>query len=103
MAIRRSKEENYVINSPVNDAKYNILQALNAGGFTSIKEHEVVNQITAKYRTVTVLGDIKLTLEEHDGKTKVHAVATANADNVYALFSSPTQKIFNKLKENLKE
>jgi hypothetical protein len=103
MAIRNSKEENYVINGNIDNVRLIILQALQAGGFTKIDDNRVVNQISADYRKfLSVNGNIKLTLVEEENKVKVNAVATANVDNIQALLSSPTQKIFNKFKENTK-
>jgi len=101
MAIRKSKEENYVINGNIDNVRLIVLQALQAGGFTKIDDNRVINQISADYKKFPVWGNIQLTLVEEENKVKVNAVATANVDNIYALFSSPTQKIFNKFKQNL--
>jgi hypothetical protein len=102
MAIRNNKEENYVINGSIDNVRLIVLQALQAGGFSSIEDNKVVNQISANYKKMTVWGNIKITLEENESRVKVNAVSTANVDNIYALLSSPTQKILNIFKENIK-
>lgn len=102
MAFRSKKEENYTINNSLEEVRLSIINALDEGGFTSIAENKMINQITANYRKFTVWGNITITIEESGKGTKVQTVAVANADNIYALFSSPTRRILNKFKENLK-
>lgn len=100
--IIKSEEENYVINGDLDKARMIVLQALQAGKFTSIDNNRAENQITANYKKFSVWGSIKLTLVEEEDKVTINAVATAKTDNIQALFSSPTQKIFNKFKGNIK-
>lgn len=102
MAFRSKEEENYTINNSLEEVRLSIINALDEGGFTSIAENKMINQITANYRKFTVWGNITITIEESGKGTKVQTVAVANADNIYALFSSPTRRILNKFKENLK-
>ena len=102
MAFRSKEEENYTINNSLEEVRLSIINALDEGGFTSIAENKMINQITANYRKFTVWGNISITIEESGKGTKVQTVAVANADNIYALFSSPTRRILNKFKENLK-
>lgn len=102
MAFRSKEEENYTINNSLEEVRLSIINALDEGGFTSVAENKMINQITANYRKFTVWGNITITIEESGKGTKVQTVAVANADNIYALFSSPTRRILNKFKENLK-
>ena len=102
MAIRNKKEENYTINNSLEKVRASIINALKAGGFTSIAENKMINQITANYKKFTVWGNITITIEESNYGTKVQTVAVANVDNIYALFSSPTRRILDKFKKNLK-
>jgi hypothetical protein len=50
---------------------------------------------------MTVYGSISLTMLEEGEFVVIDAEATANVDNVYALFSNPTKKILAKFKEGL--
>ena len=102
MAFRSKEEENYTINNSLEEVRLSIINALDEEGFTSVAENKMINQITANYRKFTVWGNITITIEESGKGTKVQTVAVANADNIYALFSSPTRRILNKFKENLK-
>ncbi|MBV8254837.1 MAG: hypothetical protein JO154_19710 [Chitinophaga sp.] len=101
MAIRKSKEENFIVHGKLPDLMQRIENALSAGGFTQIKVNPILNQLTGDYKKFTVYGEIMITLQEEGEKVKVHAKSVANADNIFALFSSPNQKILNQFKNNL--
>ncbi len=51
------------------------------------------SQIESKFKKATCVGDILVILFPEGRSTKVIIKATANVDNVFALFSSPTAKI----------
>ena len=101
MAIRKSKEENFEVNGTIEDWKSNVEKALEKGEFTSIKTNNILNQINANYKKLTVWGEISITLTENNGKVKINAISTANSDNVFALFSSPNKVILDNFKNNL--
>lgn len=102
MAIRGTKKEKYKIRGEVDFVKSNILQSLQLAGFKNIECNDFVNQIKASYNSFIVVGYIVITLYEEKEYVCVEAEATANVDNIFALISSPTQKILNKFKEYLK-
>jgi hypothetical protein len=113
MAIRGSKEENFQIKGSINEVVEKCLTALQKGGFKKIKFNETINQFEADYKPsiifTTVYGSIKITLTENnsfsnvDNKNlvNVNVISTANIDNIYALFSSPNDKILSYFKNNL--
>ncbi len=101
MAIRKSKEENFKVNGAIEDWKTKVEKALEIGEFTSIKSNNILNQINANYKKLTVWGEISVTLTENNGKVKINAVSTANSDNVFALFNSPNKVILDNFKNNL--
>lgn len=101
MAIRKSKEENFTVNGSLEDLLKKSESALVKGGFKKIKTNNVLNQITADYKTLTVIGSIIVTLHDDNDKVQISAKSTANADNIFALFSSPNQKILNQFKNNI--
>ncbi len=103
MAIRKSKVENFHINSDLPTTRKNVISALNSGGFTSIKENDVINEFRADYKKLTMYGSIAITLTAVVNGVDLRIEATANVDNVYALFSSPIQKILTAFKDNLKK
>ena len=101
MAIRNSGEEKFLVNGEINEIKRMVSSALSRGGFSSIMENKLLNQFTADYKKMTIWGKIIITLYEENDKVAITAKSTANVDNIYALFSSPTQKILDKFKANL--
>ncbi len=101
MAIRKSKEENFQINGSLTEAIQKCKTALENGDFTKINVNETINQLTANYKKFTVWGEIKITLTENNDKVNINVTSTANADNIYALFNSPNDKILNQFKNNL--
>ncbi|SRR5690625_1302460 len=101
MAIRKSKEENFQISGSLAEVIQKCETALEDGNFTKINVNKTINQLTANYKKFTVWGKIKITLTEDNGKINIHSQSTANADNIYALFSSPNDKILKQFKSNL--
>ena len=75
--------------------------ALERGQFGSIEFNASTYQFEATFRAFTTWGGIKVTLLPHTSGTECRLAAWANCDNVYALFSSPTQKILGAFKSNL--
>ena len=102
MAIRKSKQETFEVKGKIEEIKQRAENALSEGSFTSIKANGLINQITANYKKLSVWGEIKITLSENNEKTKIDVESTANSDNIFALFSSPNDKILNAFKDNLK-
>ncbi len=101
MGIRRSKIEYFHINNNINSVKKVVVSALNSGGFSSIKENDVINEIRADYKKITVWGWITIALVEVYNGVDMRVEVTANVDNIYALFSSPIKRILNVFKDNL--
>ena len=102
MAIRKSKQESFEVKGNIEEIKQRVENALNEGSFTSIKTNGLLNQITANYKKFSVWGEIKIALSENNEKTKIDVISTANSDNIFALFSSPNEKILNAFKDNFK-
>ena len=101
MAIRKNKEENFQIKGNLNDVISKCKNALEIGEFAKINVNETINQITADYKKLSVWGEIKITLTENNEKVNINVISTANSDNIFALFSSPNDKILNQFKNNL--
>ena len=101
MAIRKSKEENFQISGNLSEVIQKCKTALEKGEFTKINVNETINQLTANYKKLSVWGEIKITLTENNERINVNAISTANSDNLFALFSSPNDKILNQFKNNL--
>jgi hypothetical protein len=76
-------------------------QALKSGGFTKVSTSETLYQVTGSYKKLTTWGEIQVTLAPHGDHTQITARATANVDNIYALFKSPGQTILRQFKNNL--
>jgi len=102
MAIRKSKEQQFQVKGELNEIKEKCLNALELGGFKKVETNDFLNQISAKYTKMTVVGKIEIVLSEKEKGVELNAKTTANSDNVFALFSSPNDKIMSAFKENLK-
>ncbi|AOW09903.1 hypothetical protein [Flavobacterium gilvum] len=102
MAIRKSKQESFEINGKIEEIRQRVERALSNGNFTSIITNNLLNHITGNYKKFSVWGEIKITLSENHEKTKIDIVSTANSDNIFALFSSPNDKILSAFKDNFK-
>lgn len=100
MAIRKSKEETFSVKGNPEEWLTKAEQALHKGGFANVKTNKLLNQITGDYKKLTVWGEIIVTLLPESENVKINAKATANADNIFALFSSPNQKILEQFKNN---
>jgi len=101
MAIRRSVEEVLVVDGVRNQWVSRCEQALRSGGFGGVKVNTALNQVEGVYHKFFVWGEIVVTLLPEGGNTKIVAKATANVDNIWALFSSPTKKILQTFKAGL--
>jgi len=102
MAIRKSKEQKFQVNGEINDVENKCTNSLELGGFKKIETNDFLNQISAKYTKMTVVGKIEISLAENDKGIEINVKTTANSDNIFAAFSSPNDKIMNAFKENLK-
>jgi hypothetical protein len=101
MAVRKTYEDTFVVSGEREQWLVRCKQALVDGGFSKVQPNEELGQIKADFKKMTVWGTIEITLFPDGENTKVVAKATANVDNVYALFSSPGKTILNAFKENL--
>jgi hypothetical protein len=103
MAIRKSVEESMVVAGPRDGWLARCQEALEAQGFTQIDASSTLFQIKANYKKAAVWGDLELTLlPERDDSTKITARATANVDNVFAVFGSPDRKIIDRFKQGIR-
>ena len=102
MAIRRSKEKSLQFDGSIDNAKEKCLNALNNGGFKKIENHESLNQIIGKFNNFFVVGKIEIILSKTDNGINIDLKSTANADNIWALFSSPNDRIMKGFTDNFK-
>lgn len=100
MAVRKSKEETFSVKGNQEEWLNKAEQALHKGGFANVKTNKLLNQITGDYKKLTVWGEIIVSLLPEGDNIKINAKSTANADNIFAAFSSPNQKILDQFKNN---
>lgn len=100
MAIRKSKNKKFRTKLNVDQALKKCEDALNIGGFKSIKVNKSLRQINADYKKFTVYGEIEITIFEVNNETEINLISTANTDNIYALFSSPNGKVMKAFTTN---
>ena len=102
MAIRKSKEKSLQFNGTLEEAKIKCKSALEAGGFKKIELNDSLNQFNAKFNNFFAIGSLDIGLANTDYGINVSLKSTANADNIWALFSSPNDKIINSFTDNFK-
>lgn len=100
MAIRRSKTQKFQTATSVNDAIKKCELALSKGGFKNITTNKSLKQLGGQYKKFTVWGEIEVALFEVNGETEINIKSTANVDNIFALFSSPNNKILKAFSSN---
>jgi len=100
MAIRKSKEKKLQLQDTLENVREKCLSALTKGGFKSVENNESLNQIAAKFNNFFVVGKIEIMLTKDDNGVDVNLKSTANVDNIFALFSSPNDKIMNTFTDN---
>jgi hypothetical protein len=102
MAIRNSLQEEIVVSGDRVEWLDKCVNALTSSGFTKINKNAHLSQIEAAYRTWKVWGTILVTLIPVGSDTKITMVSTANVDNLWALFQSPTKSILTAFKNTLR-
>jgi hypothetical protein len=103
VAVRKSVEDTFVVAGSRDEWLARCRDALEAQGFTKINASDTLFQITANYKKATVWGELEVALlPEGDDSTKINARATANADNIFAVFSSPGHKILERFKQGIR-
>jgi hypothetical protein len=102
MAIRKSKEQSFQVNTSLADAKIKCQNAILDGGFTTMISNELLGTYSASYKSFTTVGGIDVNLIERDNSVNVIVKSTANTDNIFALFSSPNDKILRAFINNFK-
>ena len=100
MAVRKSQEETFSVKGDTKEWLTKAEQALYKGGFANVKTNKLLNQISGEYKKLSVWGEIIVTLLPDADHVKINAKSTANSDNIFALFSSPNQKILQQFKNN---
>ena len=93
MAIRKSTETTLSLTYDRDTTLEMCYSALQKGKFSKIETNKTTYQITASYRTFTVVGSIEITLIPDNDGTIMNVKILANQDNIFALISSPGQKI----------
>ena len=102
MPVRKSMEEVLVLDGTRADVALQCMASLSKKPFKNPTHNTVVHQLSAKYGTMSVSGNIAVTLHpEGEMRTRVVAVSTAAADNVWALLKSPNKEILGSFKEGL--
>ena len=102
MAIRKSKEKSLQFKGTLEEAKIKCKSALEAGGFKKIEQNDSLNQLNAKFNNFFAVGSLDIGLEKTDHGITISLKSTANADNIFALFSSPNDKIMRSFNDNFK-
>jgi hypothetical protein len=100
MALRRSVEETLVVAGGRDEIFQRCQVSLRAGGFSGVEANTTLYQLTANFRNLTTWGELLVTLLPEGANTRLTLKATANVDNIYALFSSPTKKVLNAFKSH---
>jgi hypothetical protein len=95
MGIRKSKNKKFIVDNDIKQVIEKCKLILKNGGFKNIRVNESLNQLSADYKKFTIFGEIEIILVENNSGTEINLTSTANVDNIFALFSSPNNKIMN--------
>jgi len=101
LAIRKSADESFVLDGDRGAWFERCQRALVLSGFSNVSSNANLWQLAGDYHKATVWGSILVTLTPDSGRTRVVAKATANVDNIGALFASPTGKVLKAFKAGL--
>jgi hypothetical protein len=100
--VRKTVEEAFIVDGPREEWIDRCVAALTAAGFTGVAPNATLGQVSGNYKKLTVWGELALTLKpEGSNQTEIAASATANVDNIFALFGSPGRKIIQQFKSGL--
>lgn len=102
MAIKQSKEKDLQFIGTLEDAKIKCKSALEVGGFKKIVNNDSLNQMNAKFNNFFVVGSIDISLANTEKGVTISIKSTANTDNIFALFSSPNDKIIKTFTNNFR-
>jgi hypothetical protein len=100
MAIRTSKEKTLFHSGTLEEARHKAKAALTKGGFKKISINEELNCASASFNNFFVVGKIDISITPKDQGVEIQVKSTANSDNIFALFSSPNEKILNSFVSN---
>ena len=101
MAVRKSVEDTFVVSGRREEWFTKCKNALSQGGFTGIQANDKLFQLKGNFKKWTVWDSLEVTMMPEGDNTKIVAKATANVDNIFALFSSPGPKIIEAFKSNI--
>jgi len=101
VAVRKDVEESFVVKGNREEWLKKCEESLKDNGFKDVKVSSALFQINANYKKATTWGVIQLTLQPEGENTRIIAKATANVDNVFALFKSPGKTIIEAFKKGI--
>lgn len=102
MAVRKSKEQSFQVQQPLTLVKEKCHEALAKGGFRNVRSNDLLNSFSANYTKLTTVGTIDISLIDNGAAVSVNLKSTANTDNIFALLSSPNDKILDSFTTNFK-
>jgi len=101
MPIRKSKESTIVLDKNREQVLLDCERALRRGNFKNIEVNKSAYRLIAVYKTLTIWGNIEITLIPDGERTSIQIKSTAAIDNIYALFRSPGNLISEAFISNL--
>lgn len=101
MAVRKSVTESVVVAGERDLWLDKSRKAFQRAGFRDVKADAALYQVAGKMRRATIAGSLQVTLLPDPAGTRIDMRATANTDNIYALFRSPTTALLQRFKDHL--
>jgi hypothetical protein len=99
MAIRKSMQERFTVKGQRDAVLSQAAAGLQVQGFKDVREQRHLGQVSARYKSMTLVGDVLITvLPSQAGMVQVELRTTAAVDNVFALFGSPNAKLLSRAK-----
>ncbi len=102
MSLLKTKQNSFQLNDSFDRVKIKCVDALESAGFKNIKYNATFNEVSGDYSSLTTKGKINISIfYKEPEQTVIEVQTTAHADNIYAWFSSPNDKLLNKFRVQL--
>ncbi|MFI7241088.1 hypothetical protein [Streptomyces qinglanensis] len=104
MAVRKGMQEMLVVPGRRDEWLARCAEGLAAAGFKKVETSTLLGQVTGSYTGFTLHGQVTITAtpSHQEGHTELSLRSVAGVDNIYALFSSPNERLLKMVKTQLR-
>jgi hypothetical protein len=101
MAMRKSYTESLSVKGAPDDWFPRCVAALSGSPFLLTEQQPSLRSMSGRYRALTRTGAITVNLHPQGEDTRIEVSVAAAVDNIYAVFSSPGQRILQDFRSRL--